>query len=67
MKVVVNQENCIGCGMCEGICPEVFQVAGEDYVSSVVGKKNDLEENKEKVIEAKESCPTGAIVVTEEE
>ena len=28
MKVTVN-EDCIGCGMCEGSCPEVFSIGDE--------------------------------------
>ena len=29
MKVVVNRDNCIGCGACEAICPKVFQLDDE--------------------------------------
>ena len=29
MNAIVN-ENCIGCGLCNGICPEVF-VMGDDW------------------------------------
>ena len=66
MKTVkVNQENCIGCGMCESLCPEVFQL-NDDFVSSVIGKNADIEKNVEKVQEASEGCPTGAIEVSEE-
>ena len=28
MKATVN-EDCIGCGMCEGTCPEVFAIGDE--------------------------------------
>ena len=35
MKVVVNRDNCIGCGACEAICPEVFQLDDEG-LSTVV-------------------------------
>lgn len=57
MKVVVNRDNCIGCGACEGIYPEVFQIDDEG-ISTVISNEN-LDE--EKVTEAVESCPTSAI------
>jgi ferredoxin len=25
MKVTINQDNCISCGVCSGDCPEVFE------------------------------------------
>ncbi len=57
MKVVVNRDNCIGCGACEALCPEVFQIDDEG-LSTVINNEN-LEE--EKVMEAIEGCPTSAI------
>jgi ferredoxin len=35
MRPVVDQELCIGCGACEEICPDVFQV-GDDGFSHVI-------------------------------
>lgn len=59
MKVVVNRDNCIGCGACEAIEPSVFQL-DDDGISTVVcddfSKVSD-----ESVLEAVESCPTSAI------
>ena len=57
MKVVVNRDNCIGCGACEALCPEVFQIDDEG-LSSVINNGNI---DEEKVNEAVESCPTSAI------
>lgn len=59
MKVKVNQEACIGCGACVAIADEVFDI-NDNGLSEV---KVDIvsEENKEKVQEAIESCPSAAI------
>ena len=35
MKVVVNRDNCIGCGACESIEPNVFQLDDEG-ISAVI-------------------------------
>ena len=58
MKTTVN-EDCIGCGMCEGVCPEVFQLNSEG-VSEVIG---DADLHADKVMEAAEICPVNAIEV----
>ena len=59
MKVVVNKDNCIGCGACEAICPEVFQLNDEGISAVVCDEVNkDLEDD---VRDAVEGCPTSAI------
>ena len=30
MKVIVDKDTCIGCGLCCGVCPEVFSMDDED-------------------------------------
>ena len=58
MKYRVNEE-CIGCGLCAGTCPEVFSV-GDDGVAMVI--ETDVpEEALDSAAEAKEGCPVGAI------
>lgn len=59
MKVVVNRDNCIGCGACEAICPEVFQL--DDEGLSTVVCENFEEVDESTIKEAVESCPTSAI------
>ena len=59
MKVKVNKEACIGCGACVAIADEVFEINDEGL--SEVKVEANLEECKEKVQEAIESCPTAAI------
>ena len=35
-KVVVDEEECIGCGNCEDVCPEVFKLDKDREKSEVV-------------------------------
>ena len=56
MKTNVN-EDCIGCGMCVEVCPEVFEI-GADGLSRVVG---DPDNCSDKVMQATEICPVNAI------
>lgn len=60
MKVTIINDNCIGCGQCEAICGEVFQVQ-DDGIAHIVGEVT--EENKDDVESAAEGCPTSAINV----
>ena len=35
-RVVIIEENCVGCGSCETTCPEVFKLDEEADVSRVI-------------------------------
>jgi len=61
MKVKVDADTCIGCGLCEGTSPEVFKMDGDKAVviGSVVPK--DAQESCKK---ATEECPVTAIVIS---
>lgn len=60
MKVIVNEDACIGCGACLAIAPEVFEM-NDNGLAEVSARQigDDLEDS---VAEAIETCPTGAIV-----
>lgn len=60
MKAIVNEELCIGCGMCESICPEVFEM-NDDGIAVVIGEVT--EDLADSANEAKEACPTEAIEI----
>ena len=58
MKLKINEDVCIGCGACQATCNEVFEIDG---VAKVIVDEvpKELEED---ALDAKEGCPTGAIV-----
>lgn len=62
MKLVVDKNVCIGCGACQAICPEVFEI---DEDGLAVAKVNTTSENNEDAIDAKEGCPVSAIIEEE--
>jgi len=58
MKYKVN-ENCIGCGICASMCPEVFKMTDAGVSEAI--KENVPSELAASAGEAKESCPAEAI------
>ena len=65
MKAKIIENLCIGCGACAALVPDEFDIndQGVAYNLNSTVKK----ENEELVEEAKDNCPTSAIIVTEEE
>lgn len=59
MKVKVDPELCISCGLCVNMCPEVYQFGDDDKAKSIVDTVPEAHEGHAK--EAVESCPTSAI------
>ncbi len=59
MDVKINS-GCIGCGMCETLCPDVFEMSSEG-VAEV--KKIPGVEDIGKVNNAADNCPVGVIEV----
>lgn len=62
MKAYVN-ENCIGCGLCTTICPDVFVMLDSGVAKA--SDENVPDDGKDMVIEAKTNCPATAIETTE--
>ena len=58
MKYAVN-ENCIGCGLCVGLCPEVFAMTDEGVAAAVTDEVPETAERS--AAEAAESCPVDAL------
>lgn len=59
MTIKVDQETCIGCGTCAGLCADVFQMndSGKAEVIS--------QDNLECARNAADACPVDAISVEE--
>jgi len=55
-KVWIN-EGCIACGLCEEICPEVF----EQNDTAEVKEGVDYSKYEDKIKEAAENCPVDVI------
>jgi ferredoxin len=60
MKAIVDQETCIGCGLCVETCPEVFEMADDKAKAKV---DEVPEEAADTCREAAEDCPVEAITV----
>ncbi len=68
MKVIIDREGCIGCGVCEALCSEVFKLL-EDGKSGIVEKyrkrdpsEGEVEDSLSACVEsAKTSCPVEVI------
>jgi ferredoxin len=58
MKPKIDRDLCIGCGLCESLCPEVFKL---DDGKSIILEGVDYKANKECTQKAIENCPVQAI------
>jgi len=59
MKIKIDKEKCLSCGVCINLCPEVFELKDG---KSKIKEEVDLEKNKDCIKEAIDSCPVSAIV-----
>lgn len=62
MKVKIEEETCIGCGLCADTCPEVFALLGDHAAVKVEPVPPDQEDCAR---EAAENCPVTAILIEE--
>ena len=59
MRANVDHSLCIGCGLCAGIEPNVFEM-NSDNLAEVIADTTPATEDT--VNEAIDSCPVGAII-----
>lgn len=57
IKNVIIEEGCTACGLCEEICPEVFEMPDEARV--IEGA--DFNAHEDNIKEAADSCPVEII------
>lgn len=58
MGIKVNQDDCIGCGVCSELCPQNFKL-DENEGKAMVISQEDTPQAKE----AEDSCPVSAITI----
>ena len=61
MKAFVDKDACIGCSLCEGLCPKVFKMDDDGKASA--SENEILEILIESAKEAEDQCPVCAIIV----
>ncbi len=60
MKVEINKDACIGCGVCVNLCGECFSLNEDEMKAEIIKEDGSCDMN-----EIATSCPVGAIVVSE--
>jgi ferredoxin len=60
MKVIVEKDMCIGCGLCASVCPKVYEMQDNIAVVVVAVVPADEEGNAQ---QAANDCPVEAIKI----
>ena len=58
MKATIDRSGCIGCGLCEQLCPEVFRMKEDGKAEAAA---DPTPENIDAAKEAEENCPSSVI------
>lgn len=61
LKITVDKEKCIGCGLCASIAPNSFKLNEEE---GKVDPINPPKDDEQTIKSAAESCPVQSIIIT---
>ncbi|MBC8436326.1 MAG: ferredoxin [Candidatus Omnitrophota bacterium] len=59
-KITVDVSTCVGCGLCEQACPDVFKVEGDGIAHVILQICTSCD-----IKEVAQQCPVNAIKVSE--
>jgi len=60
MKVSVDQDLCVGCGLCVNTCPDIFEMKDDKAIAKVNAVPAASEDSAK---QAKDECPVEAIII----
>ncbi|WP_083963583.1 ferredoxin [Spirochaeta cellobiosiphila] len=63
MIVKINKNLCIGCGICEEMSPDLFEMG--DYTADII-KEIEGEEEKAIIHQLIKDCPGSAVIIEED-
>jgi ferredoxin len=66
MRPVVDESLCIGCGTCEELCPDVFEVGDDGFSHVIAADPVAACEKAGCCDQAAEECPVDAISLVED-
>ena len=61
MKTYVDQDTCIGCGLCTSTCPEVYEM--NDDGKAVAVSEEVPADHEDHAQESADGCPVSAIEI----
>ncbi len=64
-RTKVDQDLCIGCGMCVSLCEKVYELAEDTGKAFIKDSEAFSKVTEEELEETKQECPVGAIDFTE--